>query len=182
MLQPGLFHRGKLFQRKVLTEYYSAPAKKLPQRVKRMASKPKKNKVVSSKKKSGTKMAAAKPAQPVVQVHPLFAQAVQNYEAALKAMQAHKFDRAVGYLEKILAVPGIELADRARVYLQQCKQQLAKQSTSFKTAEEHYDFAVSLMNSGDFDTARSHMEKLLKQNPKSGFIHYGMAALNALQS
>ena len=34
---------------------------------------------------------------------PHFAQAVQNYEAGLRAMQEHKFDKAKGYLQKVLS-------------------------------------------------------------------------------
>jgi len=156
--------------------------KKSTRKVKHTPAKSKKKKAVKTIVKKSSR--ATKPATEryVAPVHPLFAQAVQNYEAALKAMQSHKYDRAVVLLEKILAVPGIELADRARVYIQQCKQQMAKASTSFKTAEEHYDYAVSLMNSGEFESARSHMEKLVKQNPKLGFVHYGMAALHAMQN
>ncbi|MGB8113753.1 MAG: tetratricopeptide repeat protein, partial [Candidatus Sulfotelmatobacter sp.] len=46
--------------------------------------------------------------------------------------------------------------------------------------EEHYDYAVSLMNVGDYVTAREHIEKLLKQSPKSDFVIYGLAALDCL--
>src|SRR5271170_8405689 len=149
-------------------------AKKVTRKVKRSSSKPQKTKVVKSSRLRKSSKIPAQTAKPPVQLHPLYAQAVQNYEAALKAMQHHKFDKAIVLLEKILAVPGIELADRARIYLQQCKQQMAKASTSFKTTEEHFDFAIALMNSGDFETARTHLEKLAKQNPKSGFVHYGL--------
>ena len=38
--------------------------------------------------------------------------------------------------------------DRARVHLNLCNQQLAGAATSFKTHEEHFDYAVSLMNGG----------------------------------
>jgi tetratricopeptide (TPR) repeat protein len=46
--------------------------------------------------------------------------------------------------------------------------------------EEHYDYAVSLMNVGDYVTAREHIEKLLKQSPKTDFVIYGLAALDCL--
>jgi hypothetical protein len=39
--------------------------------------------------------------------------------------------------------------------------------------EEHFDYAVSLMNVGDYVTAREHIEKLLKQAPKTDFVIYG---------
>ena len=50
----------------------------------------------------------------------------------------------------------------------------------FKTAEEHYDYAVSLINSGDYVTAREQLDKLLKQNPKAEYVLYGLAALHCL--
>ncbi|HEY2170407.1 MAG TPA: hypothetical protein VGJ30_12325, partial [Candidatus Angelobacter sp.] len=93
---------------------------------------------------------------------PGFAQAVQNYEAAVKAMQEHKFEKAKTLLEKILAAGNRELMDRARVHLNLCNQQLAGAATTFKSHEEHFDYAVSLLNGGQFDQARSHMEKILK--------------------
>lgn len=95
-------------------------------------------------------------------------------------MQEHKFEKAKGLLEKILAAGQRELMDRARVHLNLCNQQLAGSTTSFKTHEEHFDYAVSLMNGGQFDQARTHMEKILKTNPKADFAHYGMAVVDCL--
>ena len=54
--------------------------------------------------------------------------------------------------------------------------------TAFKTPEEHYDFGVSLMNQGKYDDARSHLEKILKQNPKADYALYGLAMLDCLTS
>lgn len=113
---------------------------------------------------------------------PKYTQAVQNYEAGLKAMQERKFDRAKGLLEKVIAGPSKELADRARVHLNTCNQQLSKGNASFKTLGEHYDFAVSLMNAGGHEEARGHMEKILKQNPKADFAYYGIALLDCLSN
>jgi hypothetical protein len=48
---------------------------------------------------------------------PRFAQAVQNYEAGLRAMQEHKFDKAKTYLQKVVSGASRELADRALVHL-----------------------------------------------------------------
>lgn len=118
--------------------------------------------------------------KPAFKADPAFAQAVQNYEAGLKAMQEHKFEKAKGLLEKIIASGPRELADRARVHLTNCNQQLSGSSANFKTAEEHFDYAVSLMNSGQYEQARGHMEKILKQNPKSDFAYYGLSVVDCL--
>jgi tetratricopeptide (TPR) repeat protein len=111
---------------------------------------------------------------------PRFAQAVQNYEAGLRAMQEHKFDKARTHLQKVATGPSKELADRASVHLNTCNQHLERTTNQFKTPEEHFDYAVSLMNVGDYVSAREHLEKLAKQAPKADYVAYGMAALDCL--
>jgi tetratricopeptide (TPR) repeat protein len=112
---------------------------------------------------------------------PHFAQALQSYEAGLRALQERKFEKAKPLFQKVLAGPSRELIDRASVHLSTCNQHLERStSTQFKTIEEHYDYAVSLMNVGDYVTAREHIEKLLKQSPKTDFVVYGLAALDCL--
>ena len=56
---------------------------------------------------------------------PRFAQAVQNYEAGLRAMQEHKFEKARSYLQKVVTGPSKELAERASVHLNTCNQHRA---------------------------------------------------------
>lgn len=111
---------------------------------------------------------------------PHFAQAVQNYEAGLRAMQEHKFEKAKAHLQKVVAGPSKELLDRASVHLSTCNQHLDRTANQFKSPEEHYDYAVSLMNVGDYVSAREHLDKLSKQAPKADYVAYGLAALDCL--
>jgi tetratricopeptide (TPR) repeat protein len=111
---------------------------------------------------------------------PRFTQAVQNYEAGLKALQAHKYDRAKACFEKVVGGPSPELADRASVHLNSCNQQMSRVVNTFKTPEEQFDYAVSLMNMGDYVGARENFEALTRSCPKLDFVWYGMATLNCL--
>lgn len=111
---------------------------------------------------------------------PRVAQAIQNYEAGLRALQEHKFDKAKASLQKVLGGPSKELADRAAVHLNTCNQHLEKAAIQFKSPEEHFDYAVSLMNIGDYVQAREHLEKLLRQLPKADYVLYGLAALDCM--
>jgi len=112
--------------------------------------------------------------------NPGYAQAVQNYETGLRALQEHKFDKAKAHLQKVIGGPSKELADRAAVHLNTCNQHLERTPTQFKSAEEHYDFAISLMNLGDYVGAREHLEKLAAQVPKADYVAFGLAALDCL--
>jgi tetratricopeptide (TPR) repeat protein len=154
--------------------------KKAAQKLKKNAAKSKKNSgLVSSSTGSEARTRGSRPMK--LADDPRFAQAVQNYEAGLKALQAHKYDRAKGFFEKVVAGPSPELADRASVHLASCNQQLSRGSSStFKTPEEQFDYAVSLMNMGDYVGARENFEQLSKKSPKLDFIWYGMAVLNCL--
>jgi tetratricopeptide (TPR) repeat protein len=123
----------------------------------------------------------ANPKKSSVAEDPRVIQALQNYEAGLRALQEHKFEKAKPLFEKVLAGGSKELTDRAGIHLSICNQHLERSTgQQFKSVEEHYDFAVSLMNVGDYVTAREHIEKLLKQAPKSDFVVYGLAALDCL--
>jgi tetratricopeptide (TPR) repeat protein len=154
--------------------------KKVAASVKRSTSKANKKKVLRRTRVMSAKKSSAPQPKPTFKQDPGFAQAVQNYEAGLKAVQEHKFEKAKPLLEKVIAAGPKELADRARVHLSTCNQQLAGSSTTFKTQDEHFDYAVSLMNSGQYDQSRVHMEKILKQNTKADFAFYGLAVLDCL--
>src|ERR1039457_5476309 len=79
-----------------------------------------------------------------------YTQELQSYEAGLRAMQEHKFDKAKPQFEKIIVGPSKELPDRAYVHLSICAQHLERSTaTQFKTSGERFDYAVSLMNIGD---------------------------------
>src|SRR5438270_3141185 len=126
-------------------------------------------------------MAQKTTAKKTVAEDPRYLQALQSYESGFRAMQEHKYDKAKPHFQKVISGPVKELNDRATVNLNICNQHLERSTaTQFKTPEEHFDYAVSLMNVGDYVTAREHLDKLLKQNAKADFVIYGLAALDCL--
>ena len=140
-----------------------------------------------SKKKSGLvssppgSASRVRPGTPLkIADDPRFSQAVQNYESGLKAMQSHKYDKAKACFEKVVGGPSPELCDRAAVHLNSCNQQLNRDATNFKTPEEQFDYAVSLLNMGDYVSAREIFERLTQKYPSLDFVWYGAAALNCL--
>jgi tetratricopeptide (TPR) repeat protein len=154
--------------------------KKVAGSVKRSPAKPHITQAIRNRSTMPGKKPPVPQHNPTFKEDPGFAQAVQNYEVALRAMQEHKYEKAKALLEKIITGAQMALIDRARVHLNLCNQQLASSATTFKTHEEHFDYAVSLMNAGQFDQARTHMEKILKGNAKADFAYYGMAVVDCL--
>ena len=154
--------------------------RKPTEKVKLSSSKINKKEVLTKSTGRILQMAQKTPAKKSVGDDPRFAQAVQNYEAGLRALQEHKFEKAKAALQKVIAGANKELADRAAVHLSACNQHLDRVTNQFKSPEEHYDYAISLMNVGDYVMAREHLEKLSKQVPKADYVAYGLAALDCL--
>ena len=108
------------------------------------------------------------------------AQIVAHYEAALRLMQEGKYDKAHSAFEKILAGGAGDLGDRVRMYSNACLLQAAKGKNTFATHEEHYDYAVSLLNDGHYEDAREQFNIILKANDKADYALYGLAVLSSM--
>src|SRR5260370_15333400 len=82
------------------------------------------------------------------------AQILSHYEAALRLMQEGKYEKTHAAFDKMLAAGPGDLADRIRMYINACLQQVSKGKNSFASHEEHYDYAISLLNDGHYEDAR----------------------------
>ena len=126
------------------------------------------------------KAPAPTPTKKTAVIDPKFAQAVENYETGLRALQERKFDKAKASFQKVLDGHSRELGDRARMHLSTCNLLTAKHDLRFQTPEEHYDYAVSLMNQGEYVGAREHLEKLQSTSGQRDYVTYALAALDCL--
>jgi tetratricopeptide (TPR) repeat protein len=120
---------------------------------------------------AGKKSPSAKPA-----LHPSFAQ----YQSAVQLMQEGKFDKARALFEKLAHDGAPELLERSRTYMVVCERNGQKKGLAFSNAEERYDYAVSLLNTGNYEDARDQFESLLKSNTLADCAHYGLAILNSI--
>jgi TolA-binding protein len=107
-------------------------------------------------------------------------QIITHYEAALRLMQEGKYDKAHAAFEKMLAAGPGDLADRIRMYINACVQQVAKGKSSFTNNEERYDYAVSLLNDGHYEDAKDQFQTILKHNDKADYAFYGLAVLASM--
>jgi len=108
-------------------------------------------------------------------------QQLRAYEEGLKHFQQQKYSRAKEALERVIEGPSKELSDRARIHLRICGQRLSVPSqTVAKSAEDHYNQGIAMMNLGRWDDAREHLDRARKAAPKADHIVYAMAALDCL--
>src|SRR5277367_4106550 len=117
----------------------------------------------------------------VEMVDPRVQAQLKVYDEALSLFHQQKFAKAKQELEKVLEGPSKELADRARMHLKIAEQRM-KPSTEQnpRTADEHYQRGVAMMNIGRWDDARESLDRARKAAPKADYIHYALAALDCL--
>jgi tetratricopeptide (TPR) repeat protein len=103
------------------------------------------------------------------------------YDEALAFFHQQKFARAKQELEKVLEGPSKELTDRARMHLKIAEQRMKpSHEENPRTAEDHYQRGVAMMNIGRWDDARESLLKARKAAPKADHIHYALATLDCL--
>ena len=106
---------------------------------------------------------------------------MKTYEEAVVLIHQQKLIRAKLELEKVLTGPSKELADRARMHLRIVETRLKPSAESNpRTADEHYQRGVTMMNLGRWDDAREALLKARKLGPKTDYIIYATAALDCL--
>jgi tetratricopeptide (TPR) repeat protein len=107
------------------------------------------------------------------------ASAFHTYMAAVQLLQQGKYDKALIAFEKLMPVAPAEIIERCRMYVTTCHRQLEKPSLSFLTPEEHYDYAVSQLNTGYYEDAREQFQAILDSYPNADYAYYGLAILDA---
>jgi Flp pilus assembly protein TadD len=117
----------------------------------------------------------------VEMVDPRVQAQMKLYDEALGLFHQQKFQKAKQELEKVLEGPSKELADRARMHLKIAEQRMKpSQEQNPKSAEEHYQRGVTMMNLGRWDDARESLDKARKLAAKADHIVYALAALDCL--
>ncbi len=106
--------------------------------------------------------------------------AFQHYLAAVQLLQQGKYDKALAAFEKLLSTAPAELLERCKMYISTCQRQLEKHNLTFLTPEEHYDYAVSKLNTGYYEEAREQFDTILATHPEADYAFYGLALLDAI--
>ena len=108
------------------------------------------------------------------------AAALEQYQAAVIAMQQGNYAAAHPALEKLLTTAPPEFIDRIRMYLSACIAQSKKAANEFASPEEKYDYAISLLNDGQYEDAREHLNEILAGDENADYAFYGLAVLASM--
>jgi len=113
----------------------------------------------------------AKPAPPDKQ-HVLYGEAIRLF-------YSHKFDKAVTLFQKVAQGPDRTLAHHAQTHVKICQARLKQPAVQLRTADDHYAYATTMMNTQRPGEAARHLETALRLQPRAEHLHYAMAAAQA---
>ncbi len=129
-----------------------------------------------SRKKTPPPQAANSGAHSATSAGPAF----QHYQSAVQLLQQGKFEKALAAFEKLLPAAPAEIRERCQMYINTCQRQLEKTKLAFSTPEEHYDYAVSQLNTGYYEEARQQFDSILASYPAADYAFYGLALLDSI--
>jgi len=112
--------------------------------------------------------------------HPVSAATFHLYQTAVQLLQQGKFEKALAAFEKLCPTAPAEIKERCQMYISTCQRQLEQSRLTFLTPEEHYDYAVSQLNTGYYEEAREQFDSILAAHPGADYAFYGLALLDAI--
>ena len=131
----------------------------------------KKQATASARKTSGAVKTAATPATTLTPAQ------VQLgwFDKAVGLFSQQRFTDAAAAFRETAKGPAANVADRARAYLQVCERRTAAPMPEFRTADDHFNYAVERLNARDVEKARQHLTRALGLQPKGDHILYALA-------
>jgi tetratricopeptide (TPR) repeat protein len=103
------------------------------------------------------------------------------YEKAMKLFHAGELAKAVDAFELVLGGPSKEIAQAARLHQAACRNRLASRELVLPSPNDHYDYAVALMNQRELDRALEHLQQALAAAQNGDHIHYALALCYGLK-
>ncbi len=105
---------------------------------------------------------------------------LSNFESAIKLFHARKFPEARTLFLLAAEGPERDVAHRAGLHATMCERRIEQPAINLRTAEDHYNYGVALLNTRKVEEARVHLGRALEMAPDSDHIHYALALVQAL--
>jgi Tfp pilus assembly protein PilF len=106
---------------------------------------------------------------------------IELFDRAMRHFHAGSYEQAVPMFEAAAAGPLLEMAHSARAHVGMCTRRMAAREPSLRTPDEHYDYAVALLNERRLSQAERHLVEAIAQAPKADYIHYALALCRGLE-
>lgn len=103
-----------------------------------------------------------------------------GFDRASRLFHAGKFAAARPLFELAAKGPLRAMAYSARAYAIMCARRIAASEPPLSTSDEHYDYAIALINVRRLALAERHLLEALNRSPRADHIHYALALCRGL--
>jgi len=105
---------------------------------------------------------------------------LEIFDAAIKFFHARKYREARERFLVSKGGPDRGISHKSELHVRMCDRRVEEQALVLKTADEHYDYAITLINERKLPMARQHLIKGLEQQPEADHIYYALALCDGL--
>ena len=123
----------------------------------------------------GSKSATGAAAQPA----PAHDQ-LEVFQAAIRQFHAGKFQDARQLFQQATGGANRAIAHKAELHIRMCNRRLEEGAPELKTPEDHYNYAIALINSRELEKARHHLDAALALDPQADHVYYAAALCHGL--
>ena len=107
-------------------------------------------------------------------------QQAELFDRAVKQFQMGGYGAARSLFERAALGPIPTMAHSAQLHSAMCARRVAAHEPSLATADEHYNYAVALINEGRFAEAERHLTEAVARVPDADHVHYALALCSGL--
>jgi tetratricopeptide (TPR) repeat protein len=107
-------------------------------------------------------------------------QQVDLFEKAMKLLHAREFGQAQPLFQEAATGPSRDVAHSARLHLRICETRQTKPQLQLESAEDHYNYAISLINQWHLGEAEVQLREALEKAPDADHVHYALALARGL--
>jgi Flp pilus assembly protein TadD len=108
------------------------------------------------------------------------AEQASAFETAIARFRSGQFAAARELFQKAARGPSREINHTALLHSRMCDRRIAGPTQTPKTAEEHYNYAVALINQHRIEAAEQHLREALAQAPDNDHLYYVLALCRGL--
>ncbi|MFN7997950.1 MAG: hypothetical protein U0Q18_30300 [Bryobacteraceae bacterium] len=105
---------------------------------------------------------------------------MECFEEGMRLFHMRQFERARELFQTAMNGQDRTVAHRAGLQVRMCERRLEAPQVVLNTPEDHYNYAVTLINSRDLARAQQHLRFALDGDPSADHVLYALAACQGL--
>jgi tetratricopeptide (TPR) repeat protein len=99
----------------------------------------------------------------------------QTFAEAMRHFHAGNYSKAKPLFDEAAAGSTLNVTESAKMYSLMCEQRISKERIEPESAEDHYNYAITLLNGRRLDDAVRHLNAALASKEDAAHVHYALS-------